>query len=131
MVKVLVYSSKRRGVQADSLAEIGETSRRNNARDGLTGALLHDDRVFLQLIEGDHDPVARCFLRIAQSPLHDGIRIIAFADRDVRLFAAWSMQLVNVSGREPKLHTLARRLGSLAADTRLAACDELFLDQCA
>ncbi len=131
MVKVLVYSSKARGVQPDALADIGEMSRRNNARDGLTGALLHDNRVFLQLIEGEHDPIARCFLRIAQSPLHDGIRVIAFADRDVRLFARWSMQLVDVSGRDPTLQTLARRLCSLPADARLAACDGLFLDQCA
>jgi len=131
MVKVLVYRSKRRTRSLDALAEIGETSRHNNARDGLTGALLHDDGAFLQLIEGEHDPLARCFLRIAQSPQHDGIGIIAFSDRDVRLFAGWSMQVVDVSGRNPTLQTLVRRLVALPVDARQAACDRLFLDQCA
>ena len=130
MLDRLVYVSRRRSDEDGQIAEIEAVSRRNNARDGLTGALVHDERLFLQLLEGEHAAVARCFLRLSLSPLHGEIEILAFARQELRLFGDWSMRLVSAKGRTPSLAALVRRLRAAPEAERMARADALFLDLC-
>ncbi|MEE4120834.1 MAG: BLUF domain-containing protein [Paracoccaceae bacterium] len=130
MPTILVYASRRLDESADNLARIEATSARENACDGLTGALLHDSRVFLQMLEGEHDAVARCFLRIAVSPLHADIRVVSLATRAARLYGDWSMRVVSAEGREPGLAARVRRLRALPREERAAEADRVFLTLC-
>jgi hypothetical protein len=46
------------------IRQILETSRRNNARDGLSGLLLLGGRRFLQVLEGPKDALDQAYARI-------------------------------------------------------------------
>ena len=48
----LIYSSKPFGFDEATLSEILLTARRNNERDGITGALICRRDLYLQLLEG-------------------------------------------------------------------------------
>lgn len=76
--------------QAD-LDDLLRTSRRNNARSGVTGMLLFRDGDFLQVLEGEEAPVRETFDRIEQDPRHDGVRVIDESSVAQREFNDWAM----------------------------------------
>jgi hypothetical protein len=109
-----------------------ETARAPNRDDGLTGLLLDDDRRFLKLLEGEHDPIARCFLRIARSPLHSDIEIGVFGDSPVDLFAGRDRRALyvgDVGDVGPSLATFWRRLMAAPEPARLEQVERFFLDR--
>jgi hypothetical protein len=127
-VKKLVYASKRRCDDPAEIERMLATSRANNRADGLTGLLLYDDKRFLQLIEGDHDPIARCFLRIARSRLHAEIEIAVFEDSPVHLFANWDMRSIDLGGAAPSLASFWRRAQAAPEDRRREMVERFFLE---
>lgn len=91
----LVYCSRAalsgpRPVEAE-LERILAVSRRNNARDGLTGALLFTEGSFAQVLEGPLDAIERAFERIGRDPRHGAVTVLQFAKQAERCFPAWSM----------------------------------------
>lgn len=93
----LVYgSSSIAPVSTEVLASILQSSRRNNAAVGVTGALLYDDGCFLQVLEGEPDAVAGVFSRVLRDDRHR--RMLTLLDRVVpeRTFPEWSMGLIDV-----------------------------------
>ena len=111
----------------EELRALEEVSQKNNARDGISGALFFDEKHFIQLLEGEHDALARCFLRIAQSPAHKDISVLVFSESDVRLFGHWSMRFADAIGRSLSLAGHARRIANLEIADRVSAVNELFL----
>jgi len=93
----LIYVSKHNGVDADTLDRILQTSRANNVRDGVTGALIIGDQNFMQLLEGDRAAVGACFMRITRDDRHQGIQVICSGDEEHRLFFEWSMHRIETS----------------------------------
>jgi hypothetical protein len=91
----LLYCSRAAGgaEQAADLAihQILATSRRNNARDDVTGALLFSGGAFAQFLEGPDDAVARVFERVRHDPRHHDVAVVHQADAAERLFQNWSM----------------------------------------
>jgi hypothetical protein len=74
------------------VAEILRVSRLRNGQTGLTGLLLHDQRHFFQIIEGEVVAVGATLLRIADDPRHRDVRILASRRVDFRLFSNWRMR---------------------------------------
>lgn len=74
-----------------ALETILDTSRRNNARDGITGALLHRDGSFMQCLEGEESDVRRAYARIERDPRHAGLMVLLDEPIDERAFPTWSM----------------------------------------
>ena len=128
-MKKLVYASKRRCTDPAKIDRMLEVSRANNGAEGLTGLLLYDDKRFLQLLEGAHDPIARCFLRIARSPLHSDIEIGVFDDSPVRLFAGWDMRAFDLGAAGPSLATFWRRVMAAPPAERLGDVERFFLER--
>jgi hypothetical protein len=76
------------------LAEIEQilaSSRQNNARIGVTGALLFNRGCFAQALEGPRDAIERLYEKIACDPRHDDVRILSFGFVETRSFPDWSM----------------------------------------
>ena len=92
--RVVYGSSTPVVLNAEAVADILRVSRRNNAADGITGALLYDDGNVLQVLEGPAEAVARTYGRIQDDPRHR--RVLTFLDRpaEERMFPDWSMGLV-------------------------------------
>jgi hypothetical protein len=88
----LIYASRPFGYDELMLAGILATARRNNARDGITGALICREDLFVQLLEGGRDVVTSTFARILRDDRHVDVVNLWSGDNDKRLFPAWSMR---------------------------------------
>ena len=90
----LTYASHPFGFDAPTLAGILLDARRCNMRDGITGALICRDDLFLQLLEGPAAAVEAAYARIVADDRHVDVRPLtraAVAD-NARLFARWAMR---------------------------------------
>ena len=68
-----------------------EASRRNNARAGITGALLFSTDFFAQALEGPLPAVQQVFERIQCDERHRDTVVLACEPVAIRDFGAWSM----------------------------------------
>lgn len=80
---------------AESIAahvrSILEVSRRNNARDGVTGGLLFSAGCFAQVLEGPTDAVERAFERIQCDDRHSEVIVLEAGVVSAPNFPEWSM----------------------------------------
>ena len=108
-----VYLSRGTGRDSAQAArhatEILRVARLHNARVGLTGALLHSQSWFGQVLEGDLVEIERLFLRISRDPRNMDVRVLTIRPIRRRAFAAWSMA---AAGEAPEL-MIRRALNAL------------------
>ncbi len=97
-------------------------ARRNNQRDGLTGALIFNGHNFLQLLEGPADKLDACLAAIRQDSRHSGMIEIRRREIDERAFADWSLMY------EPQFDDHNDDLARLAAGGGLDPQDALMIE---
>ena len=91
-MKEIVYTSTPWGlVFDDDVLNIVRVSRRTNAAVGVTGFLVYDGSMFLQVIEGEDAIVDRLAARILRDDRHSGVHILSDTPIAKRSFARWSM----------------------------------------
>ena len=101
----LVYYS-RNHIEGDAqafesdVADILAKSRANNARDGITGALLFNAGCFAQVLEGPLPKVEAAFERIQQDERHGEVSLLALDPVPGRSFGNWAMGYVGSSDTE-------------------------------
>ncbi|MCW6511313.1 BLUF domain-containing protein [Lichenifustis flavocetrariae] len=102
----LVYTSRNlltgtEHARAAAVAEILATSQANNARVGVSGALLFNGGSFAQVLEGPRPVVERTFERIQRDPRHSDVNVLQCEPVAERGFPNWSMAFVghSVKGR--------------------------------
>ena len=88
----LIYASRPFGYDDLSLTGILVKARQNNARNGITGALICREDLFLQMLEGRRDVVTSTFARILRDERHVDVVNLLCTDIDNRLFPGWSMR---------------------------------------
>jgi Sensors of blue-light using FAD len=94
MLLQLVYASRPFGFDASTLTNILFDARRCNTRDGITGALICRDDLFLQLLEGPEGAVEAAYARIRADDRHIEVRRLVrrkIGDHE-RMFGAWAMR---------------------------------------
>lgn len=75
-----------------------EQARQFNATQGLTGLLLYTtDGRFVQVLEGEAEPLAELYQRIARDPRHTHVRLLAWEPLPARRFGDWHMGFRRVS----------------------------------
>lgn len=113
--RLVYYSRNRITGGADELAagirSILATSRANNAKVQVTGALMFNAGCFAQVLEGPQDGVESVFERIQQDERHGDVSLLAFEPVEARAFEAWSMGFVGASVMD------AARYGGLAQES--------------
>ena len=87
----LIYMSEPFGFDDAMLNGILSISRRNNRRDGLTGALVCRRDIYLQLLEGPEAAVEATYARISGDDRHLAIRRLTSEPTEARLFPDWAM----------------------------------------
>jgi hypothetical protein len=94
MLLQLTYASRPFGYDSAMLTGILFDARRCNTRDGITGALICRDDLFLQLLEGPEAAVEATFARIAADDRHIEVRRLTRRqiEDDARMFGAWAMR---------------------------------------
>ena len=88
----LIYASRPFGYDDLTLISILMQARENNARNGITGALICREDVFLQILEGPRDLVTSTFSRILRDERHVDVVNLLSSEIDRRLFPKWSMR---------------------------------------
>ncbi len=97
-------------------------SRRNNARDGLTGALAVNEGWFLQVVEGSATALDRLLRRLAEDPRHTDLEVLSRRPVSGRLFPDWSMVAARIT---PEVGPQLKRLIDQCRVTPEAAVDAL------
>lgn len=75
----------------DELDEILTQSYANNARLGISGALLYKGGNVMQVLEGEKSAVETLYAKIARDPRHTGLITVLAGEQSDRQFADWSM----------------------------------------
>ena len=100
----LVYTSRNQmpgseAAMAEAVAQILETSRRNNVRADVTGALMFNGGAFAQVLEGPRRGVEQIFERIQRDMRHGDVTVLQCGPVESRGFTNWSMAFVGQSAR--------------------------------
>lgn len=120
MVRQIVYvSTASPDLEHEAVGELAAQAAELNAAAGITGLLCFNGRNFLQLIEGDGEPLGALFDRIQRDPRHNGVVSIADQDRPARAFPDRSLHYIHLShDAEARRAELARHLpADMDADT--------------
>jgi len=91
LASLAYVSSAVRKLNDEELSELLANARVFNAREGVTGALLHHDGSFFQYIEGPPEGLACVYGRIRRSSKHKGIIELFQQDVESRIFSVWHM----------------------------------------
>lgn len=122
----IVYCSRNTAPTGpEELRQILAASRVNNARDGVSGALLFSDGSFAQVLEGPLAAVERTFERIQCDLRHAGVTVLQFGPTEGRVFADWSMAeaatlRVQANGTVAETLDMLRQLISREAEWAMA-----------
>ena len=79
---------------ARGIAQILDSSRRNNAAVDITGALMFNSGCFAQILEGPRDALEQTFERIQRDTRHSAVVVLEYAGIERRSFPDWSMAFV-------------------------------------
>ncbi|WP_156680894.1 BLUF domain-containing protein [Sphingomonas profundi] len=85
---------------AAEVDNILDVSRANNARDGITGALMFNAGCFAQVLEGPLGMVEAAFERIQQDERHGEVSLLAFEPIAARSFPNWAMGFVGLADED-------------------------------
>lgn len=113
-LRAIAYvSSATHPLTAEELDRLLSLSRELNARDGVTGALLHHDGNFLQYIEGEEASVKAVYARICASPLHHGVVELLDEPLTSRRFEGWYMGFAQTPSSWMQAMSQARWVGAM------------------
>lgn len=127
--------------QLEEVRTILQSSRRNNLRNGITGALLFNAGCFAQVLEGPIALVEATFEKIQRDCRHDNVTVLETGFVESREFPNWSMAFSgtvmkeNAAFAEFVLHHEFADLSLAAAELRhmlgalVVAEDELLADR--
>ena len=97
-IRRLVYTSVAAGPSRKvDHADILQSSRVNNALDGITGLLWSDGREYVQVIEGAEGAVNETFGKIRVDPRHCDVAILSDHTGMERAFAYWTMATIDTA----------------------------------
>jgi hypothetical protein len=91
MLQLVYVSTVCQSMSGKEPTDILAVSRRNNARDAITGLLYSDGTRFLQALEGPADKVEAAFARIRRDDRHRAIVLLSRRDVSEREFGEWNM----------------------------------------
>ncbi len=92
---------------SDKIRAILAASRRNNARDGITGGLLFSQGCFAQVLEGPLDAVETTFERIQCDEHHSDVAVLQSGPIEQRDFPDWSMAFTGAADQASPLAGIA------------------------
>jgi hypothetical protein len=98
MLVRLLYASHAVGdSQSAALNEILRQSREHNPRHGITGILCHNDKVYMQVLEGGREAINALYARILRDPRHADVVLLHYEEINERRYAGWTMGQANLA----------------------------------
>lgn len=90
-MKQLIYRSQPFGFDHAMLAGILSAARRNNRANGITGALICRQDMYIQLVEGPDEAIDALYQRILADDRHTEVKLAMSAEVEERMFPEWDM----------------------------------------
>lgn len=112
MIQLIYTSIATNPFNDDQLRSLLAAARENNQKCSVTGALMHQQGSFLQVLEGPAEAVEPLFQRIGRDRRHQRVMILVRNDIVQPNFPDWSMGFVDVKGNASLLPGF-RRIGDL------------------
>jgi hypothetical protein len=97
------------------LLEILTQAKANNRARDITGNLLYNAGLFLQVLEGEKASVETLYSKIKRDPRHRRVRLLYLEPADFRLFGNWSMNMINLDQSQPTNYQKLQELVQAAA----------------
>lgn len=91
LISIVYVSEATKSVTDSDLKDILEIARITNQALNITGMLLHRDKYFIQVLEGDEQDVIPLYKKIAQDPRHTRVFLVYKTEIKARAFENWSM----------------------------------------
>ena len=98
LYRVLYCSRSTVETDLDEIHLILAASRKNNARDAITGGLFFSSQCFAQVLEGPVEAVEEAFERIQCDERHCEVTVLEAGPVAKRDFPAWSMAFAGAAG---------------------------------
>lgn len=92
LVQLLYSSRSKQDFSPADLDELVKCASENNARLGITGALVYIDGTFVQALEGPHGKVTTLYDRILADERHDDMLLVRIRRIRAREFPDWGMK---------------------------------------
>ena len=123
MFQLVYISTSRETITPAMLEQILAASRRNNARQGVTGLLVAGERRFLQALEGPEQAVLDTYARIRTDARHHAMVLLTGRSVEARAFGDWSMAYEQGADaqNQPDLRATVDALTSSIPDKNLRA----------
>jgi hypothetical protein len=100
-------------MQNGDLKELLDQARRSNAANGITGALVYAEGMFMQILEGDEVRVRDLMSKIRRDVRHDSVIVLREGEVPAAIFGSWKMAYVGATPQQ-----VARWAGlNVASDT--------------
>lgn len=125
----LMYRSRDRVPAEDRQNELGAlfaSSRSNNKKRNITGALLLTETWFVQVLEGEEEAVRLLFASIQADPRHDRVELLFEGPADDRVFAHWSMAKIAMSDSDIPLIAQISEISPTSLRSMTPEKDRLF-----
>ncbi|MEQ8773400.1 MAG: BLUF domain-containing protein [Erythrobacter sp.] len=90
-MKQLIYRSQPFGFDSAMLAGILSAARRNNRANGITGALICRQDMYIQLVEGPDEAIDALYQRILADDRHTELKLAMSAEVEERMVPEWDM----------------------------------------
>lgn len=104
MVYELCYKSKVvEGIKEQDFIKILKSSKNNNDRDDITGALVYHAGVFFQIVEGPKIKILELYDRLLKDVRHFDVKLIWRGLKSERTFADWDMAFLTSKGKKSKI----------------------------
>lgn len=94
MLHQAIYVSSTKGLLKSELDEILDTAIEFNAKNDITGFLLHDGTYFVQYLEGPKISVDNLLNKISKDPRHACFTVLEYGSIKQRVCPTWEMKLL-------------------------------------
>ncbi|WP_321279015.1 BLUF domain-containing protein [Marinifilum fragile] len=102
LIHIVYVSFSRNQLSELELDELLSEIRPKNLAKGVTGLLLYNDEIFIQVIEGESDTIHDLYNRLQKDKRHTNIVKILEERIDQRSFPNWSMGYQKLSKEDSK-----------------------------
>lgn len=108
----IIYSSQSTfPMESDDLEDLLEQARSSNGLQGISGALVYTDGVFLQILEGERVTVQALMAKILRDVRHEAVSILRGGEVPFARFQSWKMAYVSATREQ------VARWAGIGADT--------------
>lgn len=95
LIQTIYFSEISTDITAKDIEKILTSSRKNNAKNNITGLLAFNGKYFLQALEGLRSNVSNCMEMISKDPRHKSLCVMSHREIAERDFSGWDMAYVS------------------------------------